>query len=130
MFKIPVLKGYRDSIDLFETLAASVIEKDSHELFKSESIKGIIEYKYQKHLLLLYLLFLIRVAYACIIYFCAKYNQKHSWIIVLFVIYDTVNLLLQSAPWNKRTFLVWFYFVWGAIGDLPLTICSISYLYY
>ena len=128
MFKIPVLKGYKDSIDLFETLAASVVEKDSNELFKSESIKGIIEYKYQKHLPLLYLLLLIRVIYLCIIYFLVNFNQKHNYFIVIFAIYDCIMLLLQSTPWNKKTFMVWFYFIWGPIADVPLTLCSIAYI--
>jgi len=46
MFKISILPGYKDSVELHETLAASVLNKDTNDLLKTESIKGILEYKF------------------------------------------------------------------------------------
>ena len=79
---------------MFETLAASVIAKDSKEIFKTESIKGIIEYKYQEHKPMLYLLLAVKTVYLLIVYFLSQYNQRHTWILQLFAILKVVTIIL------------------------------------
>ena len=71
MFKVPVLKGYKDSIEFFEALAASVITKDSIGIFSTVSIKGIVEYRYNSHKKLLYFLLAIQLVYVFLLY---KFN--------------------------------------------------------
>ena len=62
------------------------------------------------------------------IYFLADYNQHHYWLIAIFAVYDTAMLILQATPWNKRSFLIWVFFIWPLFADLPTTIFSISYI--
>ena len=129
MFKIPILKGYKDSIDFHEALAASVITKDSIGIFGTISIKGIIEYKFEKHQNLLWFLLAFQISYVILIYYFNEYIQRHPYVIGIYAVIKTCMLVLQAAPWNPRSFLVWLYFLWPLFCDVPSMVNSIWYLY-
>ena len=123
-----MLKGHKDSVEVHETLAASVIQKDSNSVFAAQSIKGIIEYKYDQHYPLLISTLFMRIIYAFFIYFGDSYNARNPNILVLFTIYHTILLILTSTPWRPRSFLVWLYFMWPVCCELQTVITSIIYL--
>ena len=55
MFKLSYTLGSERSLEFHEALAFSVLKKGSNEVFRSESINAVVEYKWGKLLPLFWL---------------------------------------------------------------------------
>jgi len=94
-FKISVLKGYQDSVLFHETLAASVIKKGTTHIFKTQSIKGILEFKYTEHDWLLKSIFLFRLVYTlCVIFLYDRFQSKNSYFLAFGTLFHVLMVII------------------------------------
>jgi hypothetical protein len=128
LFRTSLNPGTGISIDFGEALVFSVFNNDENEVFKSESIKAIIEYKYGKIIWGSYIIALEKFLFWLLICFGTDIGHVHkatnTWILIWAFL--KFCMLLPQIIHSKKTPFVWLGFIWPII-DLLVIIFAIDF---
>ena len=125
-FRTSLNPGSDISIDFGEALVFSVFNNDENEVFKSESIRAIIEYKYNQIYGIGVILFLEKLLF-CVLILNGddKGHIRKATVILIWAIIKSLMLLPQII-YSTKTPFVWLGFIWP-ITDLLVIIFVINF---
>jgi len=116
LFRFPLIPGSTESVDFHETLAYTVLKKDSNLVFQTETIDAIIHYKWGKLYPWLLLQLFLRIAYVLTLTQATDNTEDplEYWT------YFNIFMIFLQISFSKKSYLIWIYFLWPILNIVDL----------